>query len=76
MTGRSRADYQGVAVAVPVTVPYVRHSIHSAHWFIARALAGLLERSGVAKQDIDGACVSSFLLHHHGEVEPPFIGPK
>jgi len=62
MTGRSRADYQGVAVAVPVTVPYVRHSIHSAHWFIARALAGLLERSGVAKQDIDGACVSSFLL--------------
>jgi acetyl-CoA acetyltransferase len=62
MNHRSRTSYEGVAVAVPVTIPYVRYSIRSAHWFIARALAELLERSGIAKQDVDGACVSSFLL--------------
>lgn len=57
-----RAGYEGVAVAVPVTVPYVRYSTRSAHWFIARALAGLLKNAGLDKQDIDGLCVSSFLL--------------
>ena len=62
MTTRARAGYEGVAVAVPVTVPYVRYSIRSAHWFLARALAGLLEKSGLAKQDVDGVCVSGFLL--------------
>jgi acetyl-CoA acetyltransferase len=62
MTAQARADYRGVAVAVPVTVPYVRYSIRSAHWFIARALAALIEGAGLAKRDIDGLCVSSFLL--------------
>ena len=31
---RRRLSYEGVAVAVPVTVPYVRYSTRSAHWFI------------------------------------------
>jgi acetyl-CoA acetyltransferase len=62
MSARRRQDYDGVAVAVPVSVPYVRYSIRSAHWFIARALRGLLETSGLDKGDIDGVCVSSFLL--------------
>jgi len=62
MIADTRATYDGVAVAVPVTVPYVRYSIRSAHWFIARALAGLLAESGLAKQDVDGVCVSGFLL--------------
>ncbi len=57
-----RAGYEGVAVAVPVTIPYVRYSIRSAHWWLARALRELLNRSGVRKEDIDGLCVSSFLL--------------
>jgi acetyl-CoA acetyltransferase len=57
-----RAGYQGIAVAVPVTVPYVRYSIRSAHWWIARALAALLKDSGLRKQEVDGLCVSSFLL--------------
>jgi acetyl-CoA acetyltransferase len=57
-----RAGYEGVAVAVPVTVPYVRYSIRSAHWFIARALAALLKGANLAKQDLDGLCVSGFLL--------------
>jgi acetyl-CoA acetyltransferase len=47
---------------VPVTVPYVRHSVHGAHWFIARALAGLLEGGHLAKSAIDGLCLSSFTL--------------
>jgi acetyl-CoA acetyltransferase len=57
-----RAAYDEVAVAVPVTVPYVRYSIRSAHWWIARALKALLDESGLRKADIDGFCISSFLL--------------
>jgi acetyl-CoA acetyltransferase len=62
MTIKTRAGYEGVAVAVPVTVPYARYSIRSTHWFIARALAELLKDSGLRKSEIDGVCVSGFLL--------------
>jgi len=57
-----RQGYQGVAVAVPVTVPYVRYSIRAAHWWLARALSELINRSGLKKDDIDGLSVSSFTL--------------
>jgi acetyl-CoA acetyltransferase len=59
---RRRAGYEGVAVVAPVTIPYVRYSIHTAHWFLARALGELIRVSGVAKDEIDGLCVSSFTL--------------
>jgi len=58
----TRRSYEGVAVAVPVTVPYVRYSIRSAHWWLARCLADLLKQSGLEKDDIDGLSVSSFTL--------------
>src|SRR5256714_14800058 len=58
----SRRSYVGVAVAVPVTVPYVRYPIRSAHWWLARCLADLLKQSGLKKDDIDGLSVSSFTL--------------
>jgi acetyl-CoA acetyltransferase len=57
-----RQGYQGVAVAVPVTVPYVRYSIRAAHWWLARGLAEIISRSGLKKDDIDGLSVSSFTL--------------
>jgi len=57
-----RKGYEGVAVAVPVTVPYVRHSTRGAHGFIGRALDALLKTSGLAKGEIDGLTVSSFSL--------------
>ena len=57
-----RRGYERAVVTVPVTVPYVRHSIHGAHWFVARALRGVLEASGLGKSDIDGLCLSSFTL--------------
>ena len=57
-----RQSYEGVAVAVPVTVPYVRYSIRSAHWWLARAFSSLLRSSGLEKGDIDGLTVSSFTL--------------
>jgi acetyl-CoA acetyltransferase len=57
------SPYQGVALCCPVTEPYVRRSEHGAAWFLARALRRLLDRSGLAKRDIDGLCVSSFTLH-------------
>lgn len=70
MTGRrlrgrsgARQGYEGVAVAVPVTIPYRRYSVESAHWWLGRALRELLERSGLERGDIDGFSVSSFTLH-------------
>lgn len=66
MSGRfkpaRRQDYAGVAVAVPVTVPYARYSIESAHWWLARALRGLLQGAGLELADVDGLTVSSFSL--------------
>ncbi|MFZ4756927.1 MAG: thiolase family protein [Burkholderiaceae bacterium] len=59
---RARLGYQDVALVAPVTVPYERYSIRAAHAFVARALAMLIERSGLAKAAIDGACISSFTL--------------
>jgi acetyl-CoA acetyltransferase len=59
---RQRAAYDDVVVTTPVTLPYVRYSIHGAHWFIAGALAELLRRAGLGKDEIDGLCVSSFTL--------------
>jgi acetyl-CoA acetyltransferase len=49
-------------VTAPVTVAYSRFSSHGAHWFAARALAELLEKSRLDKQAIDGLCFASFTL--------------
>jgi acetyl-CoA acetyltransferase len=54
--------YEGVVVAAPVTVPYVRYSIRSAHWWLARALRLLLQESHLSKGEVDGLTVSSFTL--------------
>jgi len=62
MTTLQRFGYDNVAVAVPVTVPYVRYSPHGAHWFVARALEGVLSASGLSKAELDGLCLSSFTL--------------
>jgi acetyl-CoA acetyltransferase len=61
ISGRRRS-YEGVAVAVPVTVPYVRYSIRAAHWWLARCLAELLNASKIKKEELDGLSVSSFTL--------------
>jgi len=58
----ARRGYEDVAVAVPVTVPYVRYSTEGAHWFLGRALHALVEHSGIDKDAIDGLCLSSFSL--------------
>jgi acetyl-CoA acetyltransferase len=51
-----------VALAGPVTVPYVRYSIRAAHWWLARAFSEILKTSGLRKDHIDGLTVSSFTL--------------
>ena len=76
-----RQGYEGVAVTVPVTVPYRRYSTHGAHWFIGQALEALVERSGIAKDRIDGLTISSFSLGadtavgvtHHLGVSPRWL---
>src|SRR5690606_36314677 len=60
--GNPHGGYRDVAVAVPVSVPYVRYSIESAHWWIARALSELTQRAGIQPADLDGLSVSSFTL--------------
>ena len=57
-----RKDYAGVAVAVPVTVPYQRYSTETAHWWIGRALRMLVDGAGIRPKDIDGLTISSFTL--------------
>jgi acetyl-CoA acetyltransferase len=57
-----RMSYEEVAVAAPFTVPYVRYSIRGAHWFLGRALAGVLATADLRKEDVDGLCVASFTL--------------
>ena len=57
-----RKGYEGVALTVPVTVPYERYSIHGAHWYVGQAVRALVQRSGLAKECIDGLTVSSFSL--------------
>lgn len=59
---RRRLSYDGVAVAVPVTVPYQRYSTHGAHWFIGQALQALVQQSGLSLGQIDGLTISSFSL--------------
>src|SRR5580692_3793611 len=58
----SRARYDDVVLAAPVTVPYVRYSIRSAHWFLGRAVAELLAATKIPKARIDGLAVASFTL--------------
>lgn len=55
-------DYGDVVACAPVTVRYERYSLRSAHWFLAMALRGILQRSGLDKAEVDGLCVSSFQL--------------
>jgi acetyl-CoA acetyltransferase len=57
-----RQSYAGVAVTVPVTVPYQRYSTRGAHWFLGQAMQALVRESGIPKEQIDGLTVSSFSL--------------
>ena len=59
---RVPAPYDDVVLAAPVTVPYVRHSTKSAHWFLGRAVAELLAAGKIPKARIDGLAVASFTL--------------
>jgi acetyl-CoA acetyltransferase len=59
---RRRRGYEDVVLVAPVTVPYERYSLRSAHWFVAQAIARMIAASGLAKDDIDGMCLGSFTL--------------
>lgn len=62
ISNRPQQDYNGVVVALPVTVPYERYSPKPAHWWIGRALRALRDTASVTAEMIDGFCVSSFSL--------------
>ncbi|MBL8268440.1 thiolase family protein [Steroidobacter sp.] len=49
-------------MTAPITVPYVRYSLRTAHWFAGKALSALLRASGLRKDQIDGLCLGSFTL--------------
>jgi len=58
----ARKGYDGVVLAVPVTVPYQRYSIETAHWWMGNALRALAEGAGIGHRDFDGFSVSSFTI--------------
>ena len=58
----SRLAYDGVVACAPVTVPYRRYSINTAHWWIGRALHDLTRAAGIRPRDIDGLILSSFTV--------------
>ncbi len=63
MTDRAaRASYDGVVACVPITIPYQRYSIDSAHGWIGRALRALTTGAGLKPAEIDGLSVSSFTI--------------
>jgi len=62
MQSSTRTPYEGIVMAAPVTIPYVRYSIESAQWWIGRALGALVAQAGIRPSDIDGFCVSSFTM--------------
>ncbi len=55
-------SYEGVVVTAPVSVPYERYSIESAHWWIATALRRSLQDAGLKPAELDGFSVASFTL--------------
>jgi len=57
-----RMAYDDVVACTPVTVPYRRFSINTAHWWIGRALHDLTRAAGLAPAQIDGLVLSSFTL--------------
>ncbi|WP_108659102.1 thiolase family protein [Acuticoccus kandeliae] len=59
---RRRLGYDGIVVAVPVSVPYRRFSTRTAHAFLGELLRTMLARANLPKARIDGLCVSSFSL--------------
>ena len=59
---QQRMAYDGVVAVCPTTVPYVRYSKESAHWWIARALAEALQTANLRPDEVDGFSVSSFTL--------------
>jgi len=75
------AGFDGVVLAVPVTVAYQRYSTESSAWWVGRALAALAAGSGLCHRDFDGFSVASFslgpdstigLVQHFG-LSPRFI---
>jgi acetyl-CoA acetyltransferase len=59
---RARKSYDGVVLAMPVTVPYERYSIESAHWWLGRALRALADGAGISHRAFDGFAAASFTM--------------
>ena len=58
----SRQPYDGVVLTAPVSIPYVRYTNETAHWWIAKALREALGIIQMTPSEIDGLSVSSFTL--------------
>lgn len=59
---KNTQNYEGVALVSPVSIPYERQSERQAEWFIGRALAEMIDDSGLKKGEIDGLAISTFTM--------------
>jgi acetyl-CoA acetyltransferase len=60
---QARANYEGVVLTAPMSLPYQRFSNQSAHWWLLGCLREMLASVAVRPDEIDGLTVSSFTLH-------------
>ena len=58
-----QGTYNDIAVAVPISLNFGRHTQDETPVLFARALKALLEQSGIERSEIDGLAVSSFSLN-------------
>ncbi len=56
----AQKPYDGAVVCAPVTVPYVRFSPETAHWWAGAALSALSMQTGLGPADFDGFSFASF----------------
>lgn len=58
----TRRPYDDIYAVAPVSLEYSRYSSKDTHWWIGRALRGLIQASGLPHTEIDGLSIASFTL--------------
>jgi len=72
----SRARYDGIVIAAPVTIPYVRYSTRDAHWFLGRAHAEGAAHGRVVREPAVQFAEFELAIHEALEKGEPLSGER